>query len=125
MAKRKSIILINISVPVLGEGPNSCADAYNVTSEWGTGQNGMISFIVPKVTSESNAKITFDKNIKGINVARYGKDENCIGKVCTFKFKSRNPVKKGQKLDLIHRIGLESEGHAQMIEFVFNEERIC
>ena len=125
MAKRKSIILIITSVPGLGKGPNPCADAYNVTAEWGTGQNGIISFIAPNDISESNAKITFDKNVDGIRVAKYGKNENCNGEVCTFTFKSRNPVEKGQKVELIHRIGLESEGQVEMIEFVLNEERIC
>ena len=103
---------------------SDCTDVYTISSEWDTGQTGIISFIVPTATSESNVKITFDKNVNGIK-ARKGKNEKCSGKVCTFTQRGREPLKKGQKLELLHRVGLESAGRAQIIDVEFNGEKIC
>ncbi len=56
---------------------------------------------------------------------RSGKNEKCEGKVCTLTYRSRQPLRKGQKLKLVHRVGLLSAGRAQLMEFEFNGEVIC
>ena len=45
--------------------------------------------------------------------------------VCTLTYKVRKPSEKGQIIKLLHRLGLESEGSAQMIAFEFNDIQIC
>ena len=101
-----------------------CNGAYSLKSEWGTGQNGVISFLVPTATSECNVKITFNKDVKGIKV-RNGQNENCDGRVCTFTHRVKKGLKKGQKLELVHRIALESPGAADVTDLEFNGEKIC
>ena len=103
---------------------SGCNDAYSVSSDWESGQKGIISFIVPAATSECNLKITFDKNVKAIKV-RNGKNETCNGKVCTFTHRLKEPLRKGQNLELVHRIGFESEGRRQAISLEFNGREIC
>ena len=84
----------------------------------------MISFLVPTATSECNVKITFDKDVKGIKV-RNGQNEKCDGRICTFTHRVRKGLKKGQKLELIHRIALKSPGAADVTDLEFNDEKIC
>ena len=73
---------------------------------------------------ESKVNLTFDKSIYGISVFN-ARNEKCNGKVCSFTYKFRNPLNKGQKLKFLHRIGLESPGHVKMMYFQFNGETIC
>ena len=101
-----------------------CDNTYILTSVWSTGQKGTISFEAQAPKSESTVKITFDKDINGIRV-KNGKNENCKGEVCTLTYKVRKPSEKVQKLDLLHRLGLESEGSAKMIALEFNGDQIC
>ena len=103
---------------------SDCSGAYSLTSEWGTGQSGLFSFKVPSATSERNVKVVFDKRVKGIKVSG-GKNEKCEGKICTFTHRIRQPLKKGQKLEMVHRIGFDLPGAAQVTEIEFNGEEIC
>ena len=112
-----SVLLFSIFV--LG-----CSDIHTVKSEYGTGQSGDFSFTVPTTASEPKIEITFDKDIKDITV-RHGKNVKCEGKVCTFIYRSRQPLRKGQKLKLEYRLGLVSPGEAQLNAFEFNGENIC
>ena len=75
-------------------------------------------------TPASNVKVVFDKKVKGIKVSG-GKNEKCEGKICTFTHRIRQPLKKGQKLEMVHRIGFDSPGAAQVTEIEFNGEEIC
>ena len=67
--------------------------------------------------------ITYDKNVTGIKVWK-GKNEECVGKVCTFIHRKEEPLEKGQTLQLVHRLGIETEV-PQVIGLEFNGEKIC
>ena len=69
-------------------------------------------------------KLTFDKEVRGMKV-KGGKNEKCNGKICTFTQQIREPLRKGQKLELAHRLGFNSPGAAQVTEIEFNGEMIC
>ena len=103
---------------------SDCSGAHSVSSAWGTGQKGVVSFTVPTTTSECSVKITFDRDIKDIKV-RGGKNEKCEGKVCTFTHRVRKSLTKGQKLDLQYRLGFNSNMDAMVTEIEFNNEKIC
>ena len=78
---------------------------------------------VPTATSVWEVTANFDQNINSILV-RDGKDEKCNGKVCTFTHKREKPLDEGQILELVHRMGFDTEP-PQLIGLEFNGEKIC
>ena len=102
---------------------SDCSEAYIVTSEWGTGQKGNIIINVPTATSTWKVTVTFDKNVKGIKVWK-GRNEECVEKVCTFTNKKEEALDEGHTLELVHRLGFESEV-AKVVGIDFNGEKIC
>ena len=60
-------------------------------------------------------KLTFDKELRGMKV-KGGKNEKCDGIICTFTQQIKEPLRKGQKLELAHRLGFNSPGVAQLTQ---------
>ena len=54
-----------------------------------------------------------------------GVNEVCTGKVCKFTYKSTEPLKKGQKLELQDRMSLGSDGSRTLTALEVNEEKLC
>ena len=102
---------------------SDCSEAYVVTSEWGTGQKANIIISVPTATTTWKVTVTYDKDVKGIKVWK-GKNEECNGKVCTFTNKREESLEEGQTLELVHRLGFQSEV-AKVVGVDFNGEKIC
>ena len=69
-------------------------------------------------------KVTFDKELRGMKV-KGGKNEKCDGIICTFTQQIKEPLRKGQKLELAHRLGFNSPGVAQVTQVEFNGDFIC
>ena len=103
---------------------SDCTDVYNITSDSRSHQQGVISLKVPTSASESDVKLTFDKNVNEIKV-RNSKSVTCNGNVCSFTYKSNEPLRNGQTFEVLLWIGLESASHTQIIGYEFNSEKIC
>ena len=106
-----------------------CNDLYKIywVSEKGSekpGQKGIFSFLVPATTSEINVKATFDNNLTGLKI-KDGVNEVCNGNICKFSYKSTEPLKKGQKLELQDRMSLGSDGSRMLTALEVNEEKLC
>ena len=87
-------------------------------------QKGIFSFLVPTTTTEINIKVTFDNDVKGLKI-KNGRNEVCNGNICTFTYKSSEPLKKGQKLELQDRMSLGSDGSRMVTALEVNEEKLC
>ena len=67
--------------------------------------------------------LDFDNIVNGINVQN-GKNEQCVGNICTFTNRKEELLEEGQILKFVNRIGFDTEP-PQLIGLEFNGEKIC